>query len=68
MSACQYNPSRDIRLRSTVIERQTCFTPIIDDDLHAVVVPIGNSIRVAGTAKLAGTDTIKGRIPKEFAI
>jgi len=30
--------------------------PIIDDDLHAVVVPIGNSIRVAGTAEFAGYD------------
>lgn len=31
-------------------------TPIIDDDLHAVVVPVGSAIRVAGTAEFAGFD------------
>lgn len=30
--------------------------PIIDDDLHAVVVPVGDAIRVAGTAEFAGYD------------
>jgi D-amino-acid dehydrogenase len=30
--------------------------PIIDDELHAVIVPIGGAIRVAGTAELAGYD------------
>jgi len=30
--------------------------PIIDDDLHAVVVPLEGAIRVAGTAEFAGYD------------
>lgn len=29
-------------------------TPILDDEMHAVVVPLGNGIRVAGTAEFAG--------------
>jgi len=31
--------------------------PIVDDQLHAAVVPVGNRIRVAGTAEFAGYDT-----------
>jgi D-amino-acid dehydrogenase len=31
-------------------------TPVVDDHLHAVVVPIGNDIRVAGIAEFAGYD------------
>jgi D-amino-acid dehydrogenase len=31
-------------------------TPVIDDHLHAAVVPLGSSIRVAGTAEFAGYD------------
>jgi D-amino-acid dehydrogenase len=31
-------------------------TPIVDDDMHAAVVPVGNAIRVAGTAEFAGFD------------
>jgi D-amino-acid dehydrogenase len=30
--------------------------PVVDDALHAVVVPLGDRIRVAGTAELAGFD------------
>jgi D-amino-acid dehydrogenase len=30
--------------------------PIVDDDLHAAVVPVGDRIRVAGTAEFAGYD------------
>ena len=30
--------------------------PVADDDFHAVVVPLENSIRVAGTAELTGYD------------
>jgi len=30
--------------------------PVIDDELHAVVVPLGESLRVAGTAEFAGMD------------
>jgi D-amino-acid dehydrogenase len=30
--------------------------PINDDDMHAVVVPLGNAIRAAGTAEFAGFD------------
>jgi D-amino-acid dehydrogenase len=30
--------------------------PLIDDDMHAAIVPIGNRIRVAGTAEFAGYD------------
>jgi D-amino-acid dehydrogenase len=35
--------------------------PVIDDDLHAAVVPIGDLLRVVGTAEFAGYDT---SIPK----
>jgi D-amino-acid dehydrogenase len=31
-------------------------TPLVDDDLHAVVVPLGGAVRVAGTAEFAGFD------------
>jgi D-amino-acid dehydrogenase len=30
--------------------------PIVDDDMHAALVPVGNAIRVAGTAEFAGFD------------
>jgi D-amino-acid dehydrogenase len=30
--------------------------PIVDDDFHAAVVPLGDGIRVAGTAEFAGYD------------
>jgi D-amino-acid dehydrogenase len=30
--------------------------PIVDDDLHAAVVPLGGKLRVAGTAEFAGYD------------
>jgi len=30
--------------------------PIVDDDMHAAVVPVGGAIRVAGTAEFAGFD------------
>jgi D-amino-acid dehydrogenase len=31
--------------------------PVVDEDFHAAVVPLGGSIRVAGTAEFAGFDT-----------
>jgi D-amino-acid dehydrogenase len=31
--------------------------PVIDDHLHAAVIPIGNRLRVAGTAEFAGFDS-----------
>jgi D-amino-acid dehydrogenase len=31
--------------------------PIVDDEMHAAVVPVGNRIRVAGTAEFTGYDT-----------
>ncbi len=31
-------------------------TPLVDDHLHAVVVPVANGVRVAGTAEFAGYD------------
>jgi D-amino-acid dehydrogenase len=30
--------------------------PIVDDDMHAAIVPVGNATRVAGTAEFAGFD------------
>ena len=30
--------------------------PIVDDEMHAAIVPVGDSIRVAGTAEFAGYD------------
>jgi D-amino-acid dehydrogenase len=34
----------------------TLSIPVVDDDVHAAVVPLGTSIRVAGTAEFAGFD------------
>jgi D-amino-acid dehydrogenase len=31
-------------------------TPVLDDDLHAGVVPLGTRLRVAGTAEFCGPD------------
>jgi len=44
--------------------------PVIDDDFHAVVVPIDDGIRVAGTAEFAGYDLSMpdGRIRGLFAL
>jgi D-amino-acid dehydrogenase len=36
--------------------------PVVDDDLHAAVVPIGDRLRIAGTAEFTGEDT---RITRE---
>jgi D-amino-acid dehydrogenase len=38
--------------------QQTCLlrTPVVDDQLHAVVVPVGPLLRAAGTAEFAGYD------------
>jgi D-amino-acid dehydrogenase len=36
--------------------RQALRVPIIDDQVHAVVVPLGEGIRVAGTAEFVGYD------------
>ena len=36
--------------------RQPPCLPVVDDALHAVVVPLGDRIRVAGTAEFAGFD------------
>lgn len=44
--------------------------PVIDDDFHAVVVPVDDGIRVAGTAEFAGYDLSvpDGRIRGLFAL
>ena len=53
-------PVRPVKGYSVTLERaqesHSLRVPIIDDDLHAVVAPIGTSIRVAGTAEFAGFD------------
>src|SRR5262249_48148588 len=38
--------------------------PIVDDDMHAAVVPVGNATRIAGTAEFAGFDLTlrRGRV------
>lgn len=36
--------------------RSALSIPIVDDDMHAAVVPVGNATRVAGTAEFAGFD------------
>jgi D-amino-acid dehydrogenase len=30
--------------------------PVVDDDLHAAIVPLGDVLRIAGTAEFAGYD------------
>jgi len=35
---------------------RTLRVPIVDDDMHAAIVPVGNATRVAGTAEFAGFD------------
>jgi D-amino-acid dehydrogenase len=35
--------------------------PVVDDELHAVVTPLSDSIRVAGTAEFAGYDLVLRR-------
>jgi D-amino-acid dehydrogenase len=37
-------------------ERQVMSIPLLDDDLHAVIVPLPGVLRVAGTAEFAGFD------------
>jgi D-amino-acid dehydrogenase len=36
--------------------RSVLSIPIVDDDMHAAVVPVGDATRVAGTAEFAGFD------------
>jgi len=36
--------------------RSALTIPVVDDDMHAAVVPVGGAIRVAGTAEFAGFD------------
>lgn len=53
-------PVRPAKGYSVTIEadrnRQTLRVPIVDDDWHAAIVPLGSAIRVAGTAEFAGYD------------
>ena len=36
--------------------RSALSIPIVDDDMHAAIVPVGNATRIAGTAEFAGFD------------
>jgi D-amino-acid dehydrogenase len=36
--------------------RPSLLIPVVDDQLHAVIVPLGGTVRVAGTAEFAGYD------------
>ena len=38
------------------LAQQPLQVPLVDDEMHAVVTPLGDSIRVAGTAEFAGYD------------
>ncbi|MGH9643603.1 MAG: D-amino acid dehydrogenase [Terriglobales bacterium] len=53
-------PVRPVKGYSVTFERlpapDSLRIPIIDDHLHAVVVPLGGAIRVAGTAEFTGYD------------
>lgn len=44
--------------------------PIVDDELHAAVTPLGNTIRVAGTAEMTGFDAslTQSRIDNLFSL
>jgi D-amino-acid dehydrogenase len=44
-----------ITIDAALAERRLSI-PIVDDDWHAAVVPLGSAIRVAGTAEFAGYD------------
>lgn len=49
-------PAKGYSLTIPVAGHPPLTVPLVDDDLHAVVVPIGNALRVAGTAEFAGYD------------
>jgi D-amino-acid dehydrogenase len=53
-----YLPVRPAKGYSVTFDgpRSALGIPIIDDDMHAAVVPVGNATRVAGTAEFAGFD------------
>lgn len=55
-----HTPVQPVKGYSITIEefqsRRRLEIPVIDDDLHAAVTPLGNVIRVAGTAEFAGYD------------
>jgi D-amino-acid dehydrogenase len=55
-----YVPVRPVKGYSVTYEvphdRQILNTPLVDDALHAVVVPLEGAIRVAGTAEFTGFD------------
>ncbi len=56
-----YVPIQPVKGYSITIEKfrspYRLAIPIIDDDLHAAVAPLGDMIRVAGTAEFAGYDS-----------
>jgi D-amino-acid dehydrogenase len=50
-------PAKGYSLTAETLDSQaTLRLPVIDDDLHAAVVPMEGTIRVAGTAEFAGYD------------
>lgn len=51
-------PVRPAKGYSVTIPAPTCGPqiPVVDDELHAAVVPVGASLRVVGTAEFAGFD------------
>jgi D-amino-acid dehydrogenase len=49
-------PAKGYSLTIPVAGDPPVAVPLVDDDLHAVIVPIGNVLRVAGTAEFAGYD------------
>jgi len=50
-------PAKGYSVTFNLLESQGALrVPLVDDDWHAVVVPLGGAIRVAGTAEFAGFD------------
>lgn len=49
-------PAKGYSLSIPVVGDPPIAVPLVDDDLHAVIVPVGKVLRVAGTAEFAGYD------------
>lgn len=53
-------PVRPVKGYSVTLDMSRCTrrpqTPVVDDSLHAIATPLGDRLRLAGTAEIAGED------------